>query len=219
MARIPSIPSIPSIASSTPPLKLVAVCGSPTSPSRTLALTHALVDALASRLRLEVHVLALSDIARDVGQALGRNELSPAAEQQLRHIETADVLIAATPVFRGGLPGHFKHLFDLIDTEALVDVPVLLAATGGSQRHALVLEQQLRPLFNFLQALTLPIGVYGVSSDFADYRVNDAALRQRIHLAVERAAALLSQLQPRSLALQVQTQVQAQAHTPIAQAA
>ncbi len=204
MARIPSIPS-------SAPFKLVAVCGSPTSPSRTLALTHALVDALATRLRLDVHVLALSEIARDVGQALSRGELAPATEQQLRRIETADLVIAAAPVFRGGLPGHFKHLFDLIDTEALEDVPVLLAATGGSQRHALVLEQQLRPLFNFLQALTLPIGVYGIGSDFTDYRVSDAALRQRIHLAADRAAALLGRLQPRS-------QV-AQTHTPIAQAA
>lgn len=179
------------------PLKLVAVCGSTGSPSRTQVLTQALIDALARRLPLAVHLITLPELARDIGQALVRSELPAAAERQLRQLETADVLIAAAPVYRGGLPGHFKHLFDLIDADALADVPVLLAATGGSTRHALVLEHQLRPLFGFLQALTLPVGVYGASDEFRDYRVHDGALQQRIELAAERAAAVLSRLPAR----------------------
>ncbi len=180
------------------PLKLVAVNGSPGTPSRTLALTQALIDALSARLPLQVQLLSLTDVARDLGQALCRAEVPPATERLLRQVEAADLLIAATPVYRAGLPGHFKHLFDLIDANALIDVPVLLAATGGSPRHALVLEHQLRPLFGFLQALTLPVGVYGSNEDFVDYRVHDAALQQRIALAADRAAAVLSRLQPRA---------------------
>ncbi len=180
------------------PLKLVAVNGSPGSPSRTLALTQALIDALSERLPLQVQLLSLTDLARDLGQALCRAEVSPASERALRQVEAADVLIAATPVYRAGLPGHFKHLFDLIDANALIDVPVLLAATGGSPRHALVLEHQLRPLFGFLQALTLPVGVYGSNDDFQDYRVHTPALQQRITLAADRAASVLARLPPRT---------------------
>jgi FMN reductase len=83
-------------------------------------------------------------------------------------------------------------LFDLVGQDALVDVPVLLAATGGSERHALVLEHQLRPLFSFFQARTLPIGVYASTPDFTDYEVTSEALRQRIALAAERAAPWLA---------------------------
>jgi len=68
---------------------------------------------------------------------------------------------------------------------------VLLAATGGSERHALVLDHQLRPLFSFFQALTLPIGVYASEADFQDYRITSAPLQARIELAAERAADLL----------------------------
>lgn len=40
--------------------------------------------------------------------------------------------------------GTFKQFFDLVDQYALVDKPVLLAATGGGDNHALALEHALR---------------------------------------------------------------------------
>jgi len=51
-----------------------------------------------------------------------------------------------------------------------------------------VIDHQLRPLFSFFQARTLPIGVYASESDFDRYEIASGALRARIALAVERAA-------------------------------
>lgn len=95
--------------------------------------------------------------------------------------------MVTTPVYRGSYTGLFKHFFDFIDQDALVDTPVLLAATGGSERHALMIDHQLRPLFSFFQARTLPLGVYATDKDFVDYRLQDPALIERTRLAVERA--------------------------------
>jgi FMN reductase len=64
---------------------------------------------------------------------------------------------------------------------------VLLAATGGSERHALVIDHQLRPLFSFFQSLTLPIGVYASEADFSNYRISSDSLQARITLAARRA--------------------------------
>jgi FMN reductase len=172
------------------PLKVIAVNGSAHQPSRTLVLIQALLAELEQRLVLDTQIVDLSEIARPLGAALTRQELPPEIEAQVAAIESADLLIAAAPVYRGSFPGHFKHLFDLVGMDALVDKPVLLAATGGSDRHALVLEHQLRPLFSFLQALTLPIGVYASTGDFDGYQVGSGALADRIKLAAERAAPL-----------------------------
>lgn len=174
------------------PLKIVAVNGSTQQPSRTLALVHALIDALDARLHVDARVISLADIARPLGGALWRTELPPTIEAELQALESADLIIAAAPVYRGAYPGHFKHLFDLVGQEALTDKPMLLAATGGSDRHALVLEHQLRPLFGFLQALTLPIGVYASPSDFAGHTVQSPALLERIRLAADRAVPLFA---------------------------
>ena len=68
---------------------------------------------------------------------------------------------------------------------------LLLAATGGSDRHALVIEHQLRPLFSFFQAHTLPIGVYGSEAEIQGYQITSPALQARIDLAAERARPFL----------------------------
>lgn len=107
-------------------------------------------------------------------------------------VEAADALIVGTPVYRASFTGLFKHFFDFVEQTALVDVPVLLAASGGSDRHALVLEHQLRPLFSFFQAQTLPIGVYATDRDFTpEYTIHSELLRARITLAVARALPIL----------------------------
>ena len=174
------------------PIKVVAVTGSTFRPSRTLVLTQAIVAELGQHLPIQSHLIELGDIARAVGGALSRKELPETVEHELRVIESADLLVVAAPVYRGTYPGQFKHLFDLIDQNALIDTPVLLAATGGSERHALVLDHQLRPLFSFFQSLTLPIGVYASESDFDNYQISSEALKARIRLAAERAAPLFA---------------------------
>ena len=54
--------------------------------------------------------------------------------------------------------------FDVLDDQALAGKPVLLAATGGTERHSLVLDFALRPLFAYLKALPVPTGVYAAST-------------------------------------------------------
>jgi FMN reductase len=183
----------------TKPLDIVAVVGSTYQPSRTRALVEALVAELEQRLVARTRILQIGDFARPLGQALSRDELPEDIQGHLASIESADLLIAAAPVYRGSYPGHFKHLFDLVGQDALVDKPVLLAATGGSDRHALVLDHQLRPLFSFFQSLTLPIGVYGTNTDFDNYRVTSPALQARVQLAAERAVPLFDASQRRPL--------------------
>jgi FMN reductase len=174
------------------PLNVVAVSGGAYRPSRTLALVEAILAELSEHVLITPQVIELAEIGRSVGSAMSRAELSAAVEAQLRAIEAADLLIVAAPVYRGSYPGLFKHLFDLIDIDGLIDTPVLLAATGGSDRHALVIEHQLRPLFGFFQALTLPVGVYASERDFTQYKVTHELLQARIRLAAERAAPLFA---------------------------
>lgn len=169
------------------PLKVVAVSGGLNTPSKTESLLDAILNELQNALAINVHYIKLSEIGTGLGGVISRNDLPASVQQALSAIETADVLIVGTPVYRASFTGLFKHLFDFVDQFALVDVPVLLAASGGSDRHALVLEHQLRPLFSFFQAQTLPIGVYATDQDFTNYQVSSSALLERIKLAATRA--------------------------------
>lgn len=174
-------------------LKVVAVCGSLQRPSRTLALVEAVLERLAQRLPLQVRLLELAEIGPALAGVLQRDKLPAALAEQIAAIEGADLLIAASPVYRASYTGLFKHLFDLVRHDALKNRPVLLAASGGSERHALMIEHQLRPLFGFFQALSLPLGVYASESDFADYQLLDPDLHERIERALDPLDALFAE--------------------------
>jgi FMN reductase len=71
-----------------------------------------------------------------------------------------------------------------------------------------VTEHQLRPLFGFLNALTLPTTIFAVESDFLDYRVSSSKILDRVDRAIVEALAQLNRhgaegaepLRPRALA-------------------
>ncbi|MEG0604210.1 MAG: FMN reductase [Acinetobacter sp.] len=174
------------------PLNIVAVSGGLNSPSKTESLVQAIIDELSEAIHIKVHFVKLSEIGPLLGGAIYRNQLPQRVQDDLAAVEAADALIVGTPVYRASFTGLFKHFFDFVEQTALVDVPVLLAASGGSDRHALVLEHQLRPLFSFFQAQTLPIGVYATDRDFTpEYTVKSEQLSERVTLAVARALPIL----------------------------
>jgi FMN reductase len=70
------------------------------------------------------------------------------------------------PVYKAGISGLFKSFADLIDDDLLIAKPVILAATGGSARHAMVVDDQLRPLFAFLRAVPMPTSLYAAPEDW-----------------------------------------------------
>ncbi|MCV2217110.1 FMN reductase [Thauera sp. Sel9] len=173
------------------PIKVVAVSGSLQRPSRTLSVVEALLDELAEQAPIDTRLIELGNIGPRLAGALYPSQLPDDIKADIAAIESADFLVVASPVYRASFTGLFKHLFDFVDQHALIDVPVLLAATGGSDRHALVIEHQLRPLFSFFQAHTLPIGVYANEAEIRDYKVDSPSLRARIELAAERARPFL----------------------------
>jgi FMN reductase len=177
----------------TEPLRIVGVSGSLREPSKTTALVRELIDEVAAREAAETRLIEVATLGPLFAGALRREDLQPEVEDALRAIETADLLIVASPVYRASFTGLFKHLFDFVGQYALVGTPVLLAATGGGERHALILEHQMRPLFGFFQALTLPVGVYASDTDFDGYELTSEAVKRRIDQAVTRSLPLVSQ--------------------------
>lgn len=181
----------------TRPLRLVGVSGGLHRTSKAVALTEHLLELIADQVQCEQHMIELGRLTPQLAGAVNRSQLPDAGKRELTAVEQADVLVVTTPVYRGSYTGLFKHFFDFIHQDALIDKPVLLAATGGSERHALMIDHQLRPLFSFFQARTLPVGVYATDKDFDDGRLQNQALIQRAALAVQRALPFLA-LAPRS---------------------
>jgi FMN reductase len=153
-------------------LKIVVVSGGLGGLSKTEALVSTIAEEISKHTAVDIHLVKFSELVQNSLQA----------------IENADALIIGTPVYRASFSGLFKHFFDFVEQYSLINKPVLLAATGGSEKHALVIEHQLRPLFSFFQTHTLPLGIYATDKDFdSNYSIQSVELLERISLAVSRS--------------------------------
>lgn len=170
---------------------IVGISGSLSKPSRTSSLVSELLSRIASKTDADPKLLELAEIAATIFAVHSPGNVSEPARAILSQIESADLLVVGTPVYRASYTGAIKHLFDLVDHRAFSGKPVVLAATGGSLLHGLVIEHQLRPLFGFLNALTLPTSVYAVEGDFADNKVTNPSIAARVERAASEAAAAL----------------------------
>lgn len=173
------------------PLRVVTVNGSPSDPSKTMGLVELILQTLAQMMRLDTAQIDVYRLGPGFTQAMERDDVTSDVEPALWAAETADLLIAATPVFRGSYTGMFKHFFDLVDQYALANKPVILVATGGSERHALVLEHALRPLFGFFQALTVPVAFYASAGDFDGTTPLNPEIYSRVKVGLEDVIDLL----------------------------
>jgi FMN reductase len=129
-------------------------------------------------------VFDLNDLGPSLGAAATLRDLAPEARAIVDRVLAADALIVASPVYKGSYTGLFKHLFDLFDPLSLIGKPVLLAATGGGDRHALVIEHQLRPLFGFFEAQTLATGIYASDADFQNGAFATGQAASRLERAI-----------------------------------
>nr|WP_130799272.1 CE1759 family FMN reductase [Streptomyces otsuchiensis] len=140
----------------------------------------------------EVSRVELRDLATQIAGHLVTGVPGERLATALSAVTSADALIAVTPVYNASYSGLFKSFFDLVDPTALAGTPVIVAATGGTPRHSLVLDHAMRPLFGYLRALTVPTGVYAATADWGGGADGAASGEDPLADRVGRAAAELA---------------------------
>jgi FMN reductase len=168
---------------------LVIVSAGTSQPSTTRMLADRIAAESLERLRelevtatigaIEVAPLAV-DVARASVAGVPSTELQAAIEQ----IAAADAVVAAAPVYKAGISGLFKSFVDVLDDDLLIAKPVVLAATAGSSRHALVVDEQMRSLFAYMRALSLPTAVFAAPEDWGAAEFGERVGRAATELAV-----------------------------------
>lgn len=174
---------------------LVVVTAGLSSPSTTRALADTLSAATSSQVTargegVDVTVVEVRELAGELADSMTNwGSPTPHLEAAQSAVMQADGLIAVSPVFQGSYSGLFKMFFDTLDPHALNGLPTLIAATGGSSRHALVLDYALRPLLNYLHATVVPTGVFHATEDYG--ATEGARNEQRIKRAARELADLM----------------------------
>ena len=163
-------------------------------PSSSRLLADQLAAATERRAReagLEplVTVYELRDLAVDIATNFVTGDAAPRLAEAIDAVERADAVIAVSPVFSASYSGLFKSFIDVLDPKSLEAKPVLLGATGGSERHSMVVDVAMRPLFSYLRTRIVPTAVYAAPMDWGRAGAEGAA--GGLSARIERAAAEL----------------------------
>ncbi|MFF2318044.1 FMN reductase [Arthrobacter sp. NPDC058097] len=164
-------------------------------PSSTRLLADQLAAAATRELtaagyEVATGVVELRDLAVDIANNFVTGFAPPRLAEVIAGVEASDGIIAVSPVFSASYSGLFKSFIDVLDPKSLDGKAALLGATGGTDRHQMVLDHAMRPLFSYLRTRTAATAVFAGPQDWGNTDDGGTPLSMRI----ERAAAEFSRL-------------------------
>ena len=171
------------------PLRIVVVSAGVSDPSTTRLLADRAAQKTIDLLRdagrdSTVNVIELSGLAVEIAQAIVSGFPGGRLQAAIELLAGADAVIASTPVYKAGISGLFKSFADVLENDLLIGKPVILAATAGTPRHAMVVDEQLRPLFAFLRALPVPTSLFAAPDDWGSSTLGDRVARAATELTL-----------------------------------
>jgi FMN reductase len=170
-------------------------------PSSSRLLADQLAAAAKQRLEaagydVTVDVLELRDLAVDIANNFVTGYAGPRLADAIAGVEASDGIVAVSPVFSASYSGLFKSFIDVLDPKSLDGKAVLLGATGGTDRHQMVLEYAMRPLFSYLRTRTAATAVFAGPQDWGNTDDGGSPLSARIDRAAAEFSHLLEGAQP-----------------------
>jgi len=125
-------------------VNFTVLVGNPKPASRTLGVARAAASALADNIDVGrgPEIVDLAGLAR----RLLLPEPSAAVEDAVDRVRSADLLLVASPTFKGSYSGLLKVFLDRLPYRALATVTALPLLVMNSGRHADAVEAHLRPL-------------------------------------------------------------------------
>ncbi|MGZ4659948.1 MAG: FMN reductase [Arthrobacter sp.] len=145
----------------------------------------------AAGFAVRVDVVELRDLAVDIANNFVTGYAAPRLAEVIAGVQESEGLIAVTPVFSASYSGLFKSFIEVLDPKSLEGKAVLLGATGGTDRHQMVLDYAMRPLFSYFRTRTAATGVFAGPQDWGNTDDGGSPLSVRIERAGREFAGLL----------------------------
>jgi FMN reductase len=153
--------------------------GNPVPRSRTYALALSVAEALSTALgqygvtTAPGLVVDAAELATDVLGAHGTRRLRPV----LGELAGSDLLVVASPTYKASYTGLLKAVLDHAAPGEFAGVLAAPVMVAGTDRHALVVERDLRPLLVELGATVTRAGLFVREQDLGSAAEPDSVRR------------------------------------------
>lgn len=169
---MPPTPDESAAPETSGPARISIVSGALALHSSSAQLADRLKDA--TRAELERHGVEarirtrhLTRYVYDIADLITDGEVPDELAALHSELREAHGIITVSPTFQGSMSGLYKSFWDTVAPEDLEGLPVVLGATGGSPRHAMMLAYSMQPLFSFFRADVVPTGIFATGADLA----------------------------------------------------
>lgn len=171
-------------------MKIVGLSGSNVGSKTRTAMDYTIKSINEKYPQAEVTLIDLAEY--DIQFSDGRNYLEYQGDTGYvtQTIMDADAIVIGTPIFQASIPATLKNIFDLLPVNAFRDKVVSIFATAGSQKHYLIVEQQLKPILSYMKAQIVQTYVFIEEKDFQRKEIINEDVFFRIDRLVEDTAVL-----------------------------
>lgn len=145
---------------------------------------------------VDIEVVELRDLAVDIANNFVTGYAAPKLAEVIAGVEASDGVIAVSPVFSASYSGLFKSFIDVLDPKSLEGKAVLLGATAGTDRHQMVLDFAMRPLFTYLRTRIAATAVFAGPQDWGNNDDGGSPLSVRVDRAAGEFVGLLQDAGP-----------------------
>ena len=160
--------------------KLLVISGAGARHSASAQLGERIAESVAGLAEVKTSSYQLGQFVYDMAEFIEDGAPSSSLAEVFEAVRSADAIIAVSPVFNASYSGVFKMFWDMVEDGDIAGTPMILAATGGSARHSLMIDHAMRPLFSYLQAEMMTAGVYATPDALTG---DDARLAARVERA------------------------------------
>lgn len=183
--------------------RLAVVNGGTSDPSSTGMLARRIAERIATLSAedgstIRTSVIDLRPLASDITTAMLSGLVGEKLNRAIELLGDADGIVAASPVYKAAPSGLFSSFFHILDNDLLIGKPVLLAATAGTARHALVIDDQMRSLFAFMRTLTAPTAVCAATDDWDSSQLGSRIDRAAYELVLLMRSGFARQIKERT---------------------
>ncbi|KLV27016.1 NADPH-dependent oxidoreductase [Niallia circulans] len=168
-------------------MKLVGISGSLVGSKTAKAVNEVLVAAKALDPTIQVELVDLREYEIEFVNGAPLSYYNDDTIKVVNTILSADALVIGTPVYQASISGVLKNLFDHLPVDAFKTKVAGMVITGGTDKHFLVMEHQLKPILTYFKALITVQNVF-VHNDYFDEEneIIDKEVKERmIKLAEE----------------------------------
>lgn len=154
----------------------ILILSASTGGTKTKKITTAFYNLMKESYETEHDIRFLNIQDKEIQFSDGRNYLDYSGDtlEVASAIMESDVIMFGAPIFQASIPAALKNLFDLLPVRAFDRKVIGLIITGGSPRHYLVPETQIKPIIHYMHGVIIPKYVYAIDTDFnTDGTVND----------------------------------------------